>query len=161
MLIKLLAPTHPTVLFSITYQNLPDELSNPLAWTSLLSSLNVDSLEIPLFTHALDRASWMPSILEEVTFNTSLMNVHCTFVDGHAEEWPLSSTSCLDALTSVLNDVTLSSEVADMEREKEREKRIRAKQRELARQQSLNSPPATVKVKGHRKSRSLLMSLVS
>ncbi|KAF9030341.1 hypothetical protein BDZ89DRAFT_949824 [Hymenopellis radicata] len=161
MLIKLLAPAHPTVLFAITYQNLPDELYNPVAWTILLNSLSADNLEPPKFIHALDKATWVPSILQEITFNVTTLTVSCLFVDGTCEEWPLMSPACLKALDSVLSDVNMSSAESERERERERHKE-KLKQTELARQQSLNSPPTTVKVTGkHKKNRSLLITFVS
>lgn len=89
------------------------------------------------------------------------LTICCLFVDGSSEKWPLAAPGCLKALESVFRDVDMSSAPAQTEREREKE-RERLKQ-ELARQQRqfLNSPPTTVKVTKHKKSRSLLMSFVS
>ncbi|PBK76141.1 hypothetical protein ARMSODRAFT_905635 [Armillaria solidipes] len=158
MLIRLLpAASHPTVLFAITFQNLPDDLFNPHAWTTHLSHLSVDGLDAPELVHCLDKAAFIPSILKEVTFDVPMSTISCRFVDGSTEEWPLRAPGCLQALNSVLDDVNQSALVT--EREKEREK-VKEKERKDG-QQSLNSPPTTVKVTRHKKQRSLLMSLVA
>ncbi|KAK0205207.1 hypothetical protein DFS33DRAFT_744420 [Desarmillaria ectypa] len=158
MLIRLLpAASHPTVLFAITFQNLPDDLFNPHAWTTHLSNLSIDGLDAPELVHCLDKAAFIPSILKEVTFDVPMLTISCRFVDGSTEEWPLRPAGCLQALDSVLDDVNQSA--AMTEREKEREK-VKGKERKDG-QQSLNSPPTTVKATRHKKQRSLLMSLVA
>ncbi|KAK0469313.1 uncharacterized protein EV420DRAFT_1258853 [Desarmillaria tabescens] len=158
MLIRLLpAASHPTVLFAITFQNLPDDLYNPHAWTTHLSNLSVDGLDAPELVHCLDKAAFIPSILKEVTFDVPMLTISCRFADGSTEEWPLRTAGCLQALDSVLDDVNQSAVVT--EREKEREK-VKEKEHKDG-QQSLNSPPTTVKVPRHKKQRSLLMSLVA
>ncbi|KAG7451553.1 uncharacterized protein BT62DRAFT_1000807 [Guyanagaster necrorhizus] len=158
MLIRLLPPaSHPTVLFAITFQNLPGDLFNPHAWTSHLSNLSVDGVDTPELVHCLDKAAFIPSILKEVTFDVPMLMISCRFVDGSTEEWPLRAARCLLALDSVLDDVNHSAVLT--EREKEREK-VKEKERKDG-LQSLNSPPTTVKVTRHKKQRSLLMSLVA
>ncbi len=134
MLIKLLTPVHPTILFGMTYRDLPVELDKPLAWRLLFVSIIVDKLDPPEFIHALDKATWIPSILQEITFNVATLTVSCLFVDGSCEEWPVVSPACLEALQSVISDMTLSL----VETEKELEQELM--QTDFFKQQSLNSP---------------------
>jgi hypothetical protein len=157
MLIRLIpAAPHPTVLFAITFQNLPDNLPNPLSWTQQLNCLSMDDLEIPRAIHSLDKSAAIPNLVEEVSFDVPTLTVSCRFIDGSLEEWPLMGAGCLKALENVLNDVNESA--LETEREKEREKEIEKEKENL---QSVVTPPTSVRVGRHRKQRSLLMTLVA
>jgi hypothetical protein len=160
MLIKLLPthPSHPTVLFGITFEScLPEGVQVPISWTSQQALLLADSLELPKYIHALDAASIFPCLLEEVVFDIQLLLISCRFIDGSCVEWSLMDSKCLTSLENVLRDVTESTrEVEEPEREGTKEKEKREELPEL-----LNSPPSTIKGTRHKKQRSLLMSLVA
>lgn len=173
MLIKLLpAPPHPSVLFNITFEDLPDGLALPQTWTTHLSNLMHDDLPIPKYQHALDKASFLPCILEEVGFDIPALSVTCRFIDGSVEEWKIDlsgsqgrlGAKCLKTLESVVDDVCLSTLDSDREREREKQKekeREREKEKERLRSLQQASPSSTVKSTKHKKKRSLLMTIVS
>lgn len=159
MLIKVVpGGDYSTILFAVTFQDLPDGLPQPVSWSNQLHSLVQDDLEVPDNIHALDKAVWITCVLNEVCFNTSTLTVSCQFIDGHVEEWPLIGAEVLAQLEDVLFDVNESALETDREREREIAK---AREQERRRSESLNSPPPSVKVTRHKKSRSLLMSLVA
>ncbi|KAJ7241991.1 hypothetical protein C8J57DRAFT_1244236 [Mycena rebaudengoi] len=99
MLIKLVPPApHPTVLFALSFPELPPHLPTPPSWTSQLSLLALDDLEVPRTVHALDRAAGIPSLLDEVVFDLTMTGeeavgyggrVECRFLDGKVERWDL------------------------------------------------------------------------
>ncbi|THU85668.1 hypothetical protein K435DRAFT_384683 [Dendrothele bispora CBS 962.96] len=201
MLIRLLPDPHqPTVLFKLTFENLPDHLAYPLSWSNQLAALSCDDLEIPELMHVLDKAVGAQSILEEVTFDLVQNRIKCVFIDGEMEEWAFGTgldqsrgqadsfhvpkedeslrSDKLDVirrLESVLADVNESAAEMDREkkREEEREKeRLKLQEeeergRELERQQQEEASTTTVQrsdsvgKKKHKKSKSLLMNLVS
>ncbi|TRM62830.1 hypothetical protein BD626DRAFT_364597, partial [Schizophyllum amplum] len=158
MLIKYIpeAP-QPTVLFSLTFPELEDRgVQKPPAWLTQLNALSVEDLEVPRDGHALDKAAGIPSLLDEVLFDVPARAVSCRYQDGAVVRWHMAGTECLRALQRVLEDVNESA--VQQEREDQRSK---AEQKKAAGQESLNSPPATVKTQRHKKQRSLLMSLVA
>ncbi|KAF9448436.1 hypothetical protein P691DRAFT_669437 [Macrolepiota fuliginosa MF-IS2] len=169
MLIQLLpTPPHPNVLFKITFDDLPDGLVLPQTWTMHLSNLMHDELPIPRFRHALDKASFLPCILEEVTFDIPAASVTCRFIDGSVEEWKIDlngsqgrlGVKCLQTLECVVDDVRLS--ILEEERGKQREKeREREKEKERLKLLQQSSPSSSVKSTKHKKKRSLLMTIVS
>ncbi|KAF5365306.1 hypothetical protein D9758_005453 [Tetrapyrgos nigripes] len=164
MLIRLLpVPSQPTVLFKLTFENLPHHLVYPSSWANQLAALSCDDLEVPELVHALDKAVGTQSILEEVTFDLVHSKIKCVFVDGEVEEWAFGT--CLDRsrgpadsfhvpkeydsdsdavaakldvtrrLESVLADVNESA--AEMDREKKREEeRLRLKKEEEEKQRT-------------------------
>lgn len=173
MLIKLLpAPPHPSVLFNITFEDLPDGLALPQTWTTHLSNLMHDELPMPRYHHALDKASFLPCIIEEVVFDMPALLVTCRFIDGSIEQWkidleglrPCLGAKCYKALESVVDDVYLSTLQSERERERERQKE---KERELEREKERlrllqqASPSSSIKSFKHKKKRSLLMTIVS
>ena len=89
----------------------------------------------------------MISLLEEVTFDLSCLTVTCLFIDGITEEWPLMHHGCTELLESVLLDVHQSA--VEGFREKE----------QVAGSPVVSSTPPAVKK--HKKSRSLLMTIVA
>ncbi|KAI5828048.1 hypothetical protein K523DRAFT_245437 [Schizophyllum commune Tattone D] len=158
MLIKFIpeAP-QPTVLFSLAFPELEERgVQKPHAWNIQLSALSNEDLEVPSDSHALDKAAGIPSLLDEVLFDVPARAVSCRYQDGAVLQWRMEGVECLRALSRVLEDVNESA--AQQERD---EQRTRAEQKKAAGQESLNSPPATVKTHRHKKQRSLLMSLVA
>ncbi|KAK7460793.1 hypothetical protein VKT23_008722 [Stygiomarasmius scandens] len=201
MLIRLLpAPHQPTVLFKLSFENIPDHLVYPLSWSNQLAALSCDDLEVPELMHAFDKAVGAQSILEEVTFDLVQNKVKCVFVDGEMEEWAfgtglgqsrgpadsfhvhtedegfqMDKLDVIRRLESVLADVNESAAEMDREkkREEEREKEMlrhqkQEEERELAQQRqeeeastALAQTPGSTGKKKHKKSKSLLMNLVS
>ncbi|KAJ7109777.1 hypothetical protein C8R44DRAFT_934449 [Mycena epipterygia] len=204
MLIKLAPPPSaaatPTILFAISFPDLPLSLPVPPAWAAQLARLTADDLEAPPVLHALDRAAALPCLLAEVLFDLPAARVACTFLDGAAEDWSMDAR-CADMLARVIQDVEESgraeerarewaraveeerarlqmareqAQEAEQEREKDREAEMEReyesqlrslKAKGKGKEQSLNSPPTSVKgarpkSRLHR-SRSLLMALVA
>lgn len=156
MLIRLLPdPPHPTILFAVTFQNPPEDLALPWSWSTQLNALSLDDLELPQLVHSLDKAAGLVSILDQVSFNTPSKSISARFVDGSLHEWPLQP-GCLKLLDSVLDDVNESASETERERE-----RLKIQQGRSKEEDNLSSPPSSLKAKGHRKQRSLLMSLVA
>ncbi|KAL1738871.1 hypothetical protein HDZ31DRAFT_69538 [Schizophyllum fasciatum] len=157
MLIKFIpeAP-QPTVLFSLSFPELEDRgVQKPPAWHTQLNALSVEDLEVPSDGHALDKAAGIPSLLEEVLFDVPARAVSCRYQDGAVLQWRMEGIECLCALSKVLEDVNESA----LQQERD-EQRSKAEQKKAG-QESLNSPPSTVKTHRHKKQRSLLMSLVA
>ncbi|KAL4263851.1 hypothetical protein AB1N83_005458 [Pleurotus pulmonarius] len=156
MLIRLTpqAP-HPTVLFTIAFNNLPETLPSPLSWANQLNCLAADELDVPTSHHCLDKAACIPSLLESITFDLITMTASCSFVDGVSAEWPLFDPVCLKALHGVVNDVSMSALEAERERFREKEEE---QQRLL---DLMTPPPSPLKPKGHKKQRSLLMTMIA
>jgi len=169
MLIRLLpTPPHPSVLFNITFEDLPDGLSLPPTWTTHLSNLMHDELPMPKWQHTLDKATFFSCVLDEVIFDIPALLVTCRFVDGTLTEWKINAdrlaTKCLKTLESVVDDVCLSTLIAEQEqqREKHREKeQAWERERERLKQRQLVPLPSLVKSTKHKKKRSILMTLVS
>lgn len=149
------AAPHPTIHFAVAFDNLDERLPVPANWTSQLQALSMDDLEFPRHVHALDKASSLPCLLDEVVFNVPLGQIFCTFIDKSTQILDLPP-KCLALLESVADDVSESAIQSERERE-----RVRERVRERQQSESLNSPPASLKLKGHKKQRSLLMSLVA
>ncbi|KAJ8520541.1 hypothetical protein ONZ45_g2671 [Pleurotus djamor] len=156
MLIKLTpqAP-HPTVLFTVSFANLPETLPCPLSWANQLNCLSADELDVPTNHHCLDKAAIVPNLLENVTFDLNTMMASCSFVDGVMVEWPIADPGCLNALMGVVSDVSDSALEAERERLREKEEE---RQRTL---DLMTPPPSPTKPKGHKKQRSLLMTIVA
>ncbi|KAJ7594200.1 hypothetical protein C8J56DRAFT_1043972 [Mycena floridula] len=144
---------NPTVLFAVAFQNLPDTLPLPFSWASQLNALSMDDLELPTSVHSLDKSVVLPCIIEQVTFDVPAGTISCLLIDGSLETWPLCDSRNL--LDRVINDVNDSAAIAEFERERER-------MRQEAHAESLKAEAlSSVKVKTHKKQRSLLMSLVA
>ncbi|KAJ8077303.1 hypothetical protein AAF712_004184 [Marasmius tenuissimus] len=91
MLIRLLPPpTQPTVLFKLTFENLPEAIQIPTAWSNQLAALAIDDLEVPNLLHAFDKSAGIQCIVEEVTFDLVERTVRCLFVDGEVEQWEMN-----------------------------------------------------------------------
>lgn len=151
MLLRLIPDTSfPTVLFTLTFTNLPDVVPFPQNWQLQLQQLLQEELEMPDCIHALDKSVWATCLLHEVSFNIVSKTISCRFVDETCLDWSIADDRCIQILQSVLADVNESS--CDIEREK-------------ARQPVPPTPPSRpsspMKVTKHKKSRSILMSLVA
>lgn len=159
MIIKLLpASPQPTILFAVTFANIPDGLPMPLGWGNQLHALALDGIDPPESLHTLDKSAHLSCLVEEVIFDVPAMIISCRFLDGTIEEWPLMASKCLQALENISDDVNEAAQ--ETERERAREK-AKERENELKHAESLNSPPSTVRVTKHKKQRSLLMSLVA
>ncbi|KAL5514689.1 hypothetical protein ACEPAG_2005 [Sanghuangporus baumii] len=151
---------HPTILFTLAFNNLPDGLPFPTAWTAQLQQILHDELEMPQCIHTLDKAAWATCLLHEVTFSMPARRVSAMFVDGTNAEWPLEDGRLNAALKEVMDDVSESSVAAEMEQR--RAQAIQAAAQAQAAQERMPPTPTPMPVKGkHKKSRSLLMSLVA
>ncbi|KAF7307277.1 hypothetical protein MIND_00521600 [Mycena indigotica] len=179
MLIKLSPPASatptPTILFALSFPELPLSLPIPPAWAAQLARLAADDLEAPPSMHALDRAAAFPSLLGEVLFDLPNNQVVCSFLDGKVEEWALTQ-ECADMLAKVIVDVEESGRAeqrardwqraveedkvrqqekeqqkeaarrASLEREAELERQFAAKRKDNNyKEQVLNSPPPSLK----------------
>ena len=164
MQIKLIPATNlPTVLFTVNFSELPDDLGIPVAWATLLHRLSADELELPSSLLALDKTTWIVTVLHSVTFDLANHLIICAYNDGQMEEWDCRVllgeeqmdewAACVGTLENVLKDVN------DSAIEVEREKR-----------QSQPPPPAPIPVPvaeppqkqgRHKKQRSLLMTIVA
>lgn len=145
----------PSVTFKVAFkQGLPDGVGIPQGWASQLHIVLQDDLEAPECIHALDKAAWGVSLLQEVTFNVALRIINCTFVDGTRLDWPMLDRGCLHTLYSVLDKINSSFLAAEQERETEYA-------REVASQPVLPRSVSPVKPSKHKRSRSFLMSLVA
>ncbi|KAF7302617.1 hypothetical protein HMN09_00896200 [Mycena chlorophos] len=166
------APATPTILFALSFPDLPANLPLPHAWATQLARLAADDLEAPPSMHALDRAAALPSLLQEVVFDLPGGQVVCSFLDGKTEEWDMGD-ECREMLDRVVFDVEESGRVqrvADEEEDRLRRERMQREERERleaerrasierereeattttlakakVKEQILNSPPASLK----------------
>lgn len=92
MLLRLEPLQEPTVHISFTFKDFPQNLTSPLGWTTQLSHLVVEELEVPSTMHSLDKAAGITSLLEEVIFDVKRQEVRCLFADGGIEEWGFHCT---------------------------------------------------------------------
>src|SRR5258707_9861982 len=91
MLLRLEPLQEPTVHISFTFKDFPQNLTSPLGWSTQLSHLVVEELEVPSTTHSFDKAAGITSLLEEVVFDVKRHQVRCVFADGGIEEWDFYS----------------------------------------------------------------------
>jgi hypothetical protein len=161
MLIRLLpAPSQPTVLFKLSFENFSDSRQIPAAWSNQLSALALDDLEVPNLLHAFDKAVGLQSILEEVVFDLVKGKVRCFFIDGDIEEWSIDDESgsergcdcggqkisgvlgcgtcrrfatLTERLESVLDDVNESAKEAEREKQLDEAERQREEEDEAER----------------------------
>jgi hypothetical protein len=147
MLLRLIPnPPLPAVMFAVKFPNLPEQLPLPPNWIAQLQQLANDDLDIPNNTYLLDKSTWIIALLEEVTFDLGCSTIICSFIDGSVEEWPMLQYDCIHALETVLSDVDQST----------------FEERDNQAPSSIPSPPSTpTKPSKHKKSRSLLMSIVA
>ncbi|KIM41454.1 hypothetical protein M413DRAFT_27802 [Hebeloma cylindrosporum] len=171
MLLKLIpARQEPTIHFSLCFKDLPSELPTPAAWTSQLSHLMHEDLEVPVTLLSLDRAAGVTCLLEDVTLDMEKGEVRCRFIDGSVDGWyfgaggKVHGDALVDSLEGIVRDVkesTVEDERIMREREQEREKE-RLKALERTRSMSLSSAS---RVRGkspkHKRQRSLFMHIVS
>ena len=151
---------HPTILFTLAFNNLPDGLPFPASWTAQLQNILHDELEMPQCIHALDKGAWAAVLLHEVTFSIPARRVSVLFVDGTNAEWPMEDKKLEMSLKEVMDDVSESSVAAEMEQR--RAQAIQAAAQAQAAQERMPVTPSPVPSRGkHKKSRSLLMSLVA
>ncbi|EJD01890.1 uncharacterized protein FOMMEDRAFT_141122 [Fomitiporia mediterranea MF3/22] len=161
MLLRLVPePPLPTILFTLAFGNLPDGVPFPPSWTAQLQHILHDELELPQCIHALDKAVWAACLLHEVTFSVAAQSVSVIFVDGTSTEWPLADEKLEKALREVMEDVGESSVAAEMEQRRAQAIQVAAEAQ--AAQERMPASPSAPPAKGkHKKSRSLLMSLVA
>jgi hypothetical protein len=173
MLLKLIpARQEPTIHFSLCFKDLPSDLPTPTAWTSQLSHLMHEDLEVPVTLLSLDRAAGVTCLLEDVTLDMEKGEVRCRFIDGSVDGWYFGAggkahgDALVDALEGIVRDVkesTLEDERLTREREQEREKE-RQKAFERSRSMSLSSASrirGSSKNSKHKRQRSLFMHIVS
>lgn len=181
MLLKLIpAHSEPTIHFSFAFSDLPQNVNTPSSWSTQLSHLIVEELEVPNTVHSFDKAAGLTSLLEEVTFDIERGEVRCRFVDGGVEEWGFfrfggneidagvedgfeagqkEGRKLLLALEGIIRDVKASTQEDEqlmLEREKEKQRLAG-----LERAHSLKSKHGHGKFHKHRKQRSVFMQLVS
>lgn len=160
MLLRLVPPnpTQLSVTFSVAYKpTLPPSIVIPPGWATQLQKVMQDDLDPPACLHALDKAAWGVSLLQEVTFNAALRTVKCIFVDGSRMDWPILDSQCLHTLHGVLQDVNTSCHAADQERDRGRTKDISS----FPFSRPSSPAPTAGKQKQHKRSRSFLMTLVA
>lgn len=142
----------PTVLFTLAFTNLPDSVPFPQNWSAQLQGILQDELELPNCIHALDKSVWASVLLHEVLFCMASRTISCSFIDGTRKEWPMANEKFITALQNVLEDVTESGIASEMEAHRAR---VIAEQAEKSRSTS------PVKVQRHKRSRSILMTIVA
>jgi len=173
MLLKLIpARQEPTIHFSLCFKELPSDLPTPPSWTSQLSHLMHEDLEVPVTLLSLDRAAGVTCLLEDVTLDMEKGEVRCRFIDGSVDSWyfgaggKVHGDALVDALEGIVRNVkesTLEDERITRAREQEREKE-RQKAFERSRSLSLSSPSrirGSSKNPKHKRQRSLFMHIVS
>lgn len=156
MLLQLHPPhPHPVIQLPFGFKDPDHGLPNPHAWTAQLSNLMHDELDTPKTIHSLDKSVGITSLLEQVTFDLPSLTVSCRFVDGAIEEWPIITPGHVKCLRDIMSDVEQATAEDDRHRERLMEKE---KERDVVRQRP---PPSSVRVRSHKKQRSLFMSIVS
>lgn len=184
MIIQLTPPSpHPTVLYPITFHDLPPTVTGPAAWTSQLNALIADALECPASLHALDKAAFLPAVVREVGFTIvsapsqsnsrrrdrdgrgeENVKVECKFIDGTVVSWT-EGPLCAELLHGVVTDVRRAGEEREREINEEEDIRrriIEERERERASRLSLpntpsGSPPNTIgRGAGHARSSSMV-----
>lgn len=146
----------PTITCSVDFsKDLPETLPLPMSWVNQLDALAQDGLDRPSSIHSLDKAASLPCLLNQVNFDLPTSLVICSFVDGSEVQFPLVN-QCAAILNSVAHDVNKAS-FEELQRQRAKHKESGAS----AQSDSLNSPPCSIKVKGHKKQRSLLRALVA
>jgi hypothetical protein len=181
MLLKLI-PAHPdpTIHFSFAFSDLPPNVNTPSSWSSQLSHLIVEELEVPNTVHSFDKAAGLTSLLEEVTFDIERGEVRCWFVDGGVEEWGFfrfggneidagaengfeagqkEGRKLLVALEGIIRDVKASTQEDErlvVESEKETQRLAG-----LERSKSLTLKHGHGRMHKHKKQRSMFMQFVS
>ncbi|KAH8112842.1 hypothetical protein DFH11DRAFT_1728193 [Phellopilus nigrolimitatus] len=154
MLLRLVpAPPLPTVLFTLAFPNLPDGVPFPQNWSAQLQHVLQDDLEMPNCIHALDKSAGVACLLHEVSFCVFTRTVVCVFIDGSRSDWPLLDDRCVDALKEVLDEVNESTVAAEMEARRARVASMPPPTRPAS--------PIPAKLSKHKKSRSLLMTIVA
>jgi len=156
MLIYLLpADPHPRLYHSLDFTDPRERVPIPVGWVAQLQCLQLDDLDLPSTMHALDKASWLTALIEELVFDLVALTVSCTFSNGGPTmQWSMATqTSCLRVLEDVLADLTQSQIELDRER-------LAAAPKPEPLIDAL-PPPVLVKPAKHKKQRSLLSSLFS
>lgn len=176
MLIKLIPPPpHPAVLFTLSLPDPQPCLPTPNNYNAIIHSLNTShpQLVLPNSLYALDKATYILDLLDQVIFDMVSGQVKCIWVDGVTDVWDLRlgerrSVWELEGgvgrmLESVLDDVNTSAEESEWEKLREDWDNYRA-----AKVEAQSNPASQVQVaaapvvKGkHKKQRSLLMTLVA
>lgn len=149
-------PPDPSVFYTVTYPDALGRVALPTGWALTLHALQADDFECPTTPHALDKATWLSTILMEVAFDLVSLTVICSFIDGNVARWPISDFACVKALEEVLADVKQST----MEVDRERASFDQSRRMDM-RSKSPSPEPIPGKPAKHKRQRSLLMSLVA
>jgi hypothetical protein len=176
MLLRLEPLQDPSIHISFAFKELPQNLNTPPAWSTQLSHLVVEELEVPSTTHSLDKAAGITSLLEEVVFDVKRHQVRCLFADGGIEEWGFHSFGGHKTEIDAENDedgqmqgrqllAVLEGVVRDVKASTQEEERA-VLQREqppvrLERSKSMSVKSGNGKVSKHKKQRSMFMQFVS
>lgn len=105
----------PTIVFSLAFPTLPNDLPFPTAWAHQVRELLNMSLDSPPNPHALDRSVWATTLLDQVNFDLVTNSITCVYLDGVRIEFSISP-ECKQMLFRVLADVTNSATEAEKER---------------------------------------------
>ncbi|VDB87183.1 unnamed protein product [Peniophora sp. CBMAI 1063] len=106
MQIRILPDTSlPAIIYSFSLPNLPQELQTPAAWECERQRVAAEDLELPHSVYAFDKATWMSSIVHELTFDMATMTISVLFVDSQLQQWPLRDASCVRTLKNMLLEV--------------------------------------------------------
>ncbi|KZV79328.1 hypothetical protein EXIGLDRAFT_782494, partial [Exidia glandulosa HHB12029] len=161
MLLRLVPqPPFPTVLFTLAFPQLPDDLPLPASWAHTVDLLQTHDLPPPPSAHALDVSTSHVALLEVVTFDLAKRALTCTWIDGHSARHELTE-SCVAALEDVIADVSLASVEAQREQHRERHPDAEVPP---APPSSLNKPPSVqpaAHTAKHKRRRSTFFSMVS
>lgn len=147
----------PTVLFTLAFPQLPDELPLPASWAYTVDVLQTHDLPPPPSAHALDVSSSHVVLLDMVTFDLARRTLTCTWIDGQSSRHDLTDP-CVAALEDVVADVSLASIEAQREQHRERHPDAAVTATPPS---SLNRPPSApaAQVK-HKRRRSTFFSMV-
>ncbi|KAI0943582.1 hypothetical protein AcW1_002716 [Taiwanofungus camphoratus] len=146
----------PHVYFRVNFNEPCETVPLPAGWITQLQCLQMDELEMPGSVHALDKASWLTAVIDELVFDLASQTVCCTLIDGPRMQWSMTQGACLRALDDVLADVAQSAAELERERTPPPFKAESSRGEQVA---PLELPPA--KPTKHKKQRSLLSSLVA
>lgn len=125
MIIRLVSPApQPTILFCVTFRDLPRDLPPPQGWVSQLQQLARDDIPFPKSLQSLDKSIGVVSLVDEIVFeiSESVSMVSCKYIDGAVDEWPLQGQGFSDAIKSILADVYEAAAADERARQQEQEK---------------------------------------
>ncbi|KAI0034790.1 hypothetical protein K488DRAFT_83634 [Vararia minispora EC-137] len=100
----------PSIIFSFSLPDLPQELPIPQTWEVERQRIVAEDLDVPRSIYAFDKSSWISSIVQDVTFDLMSLTICVYFHDSSQEEWPLADQGCVRSLRNLLDEVRTAAE---------------------------------------------------